>query len=140
MGVTIRSKNYNIDMGGGDFLNLRTKVAELTTQDIYEHYKALTNYFLCTLEEKKDFFEDYNKKIEMLDEKYNGKYSDILDFLYEPDCNGNISYDVCVSLWNTIKDYEDDTKYGYVGRFVTFNDFKKIVKDCIDNKTNLTWY
>ena len=79
MGVTIRSKNYNIDMGGGEFLNLRTKVAELTTQDIFEHYKALTNYFSCTLEEKNDFFEDYNKKIEILDEKYDGKYSDILD-------------------------------------------------------------
>ena len=140
MGVTIHSKNYSIDMGSGDFFELRTKIAELTTPDIYEHYKALTNYFACTLEEKKIFFDDYNKKIEMLDKKYNGKYSDILDFLYETDCGGNISNNVCISLWNIIKDYENETiKYGYIGRQTTFNDFKKLVKDCIDNKTNLIW-
>ena len=38
MGVTIESQNRSIDLGYGGFRNLRMKVAELTAQDIYEHY------------------------------------------------------------------------------------------------------
>lgn len=41
MGVTVSSENYSIDLGYGGFMNLRKKVAELTAEDIYEHYKKL---------------------------------------------------------------------------------------------------
>lgn len=41
MGLTIESKNCSIDLGYGGFKALRTKVAELTAPDIYEHYKNL---------------------------------------------------------------------------------------------------
>ena len=35
MGITVRSKNYSIDLGYTGFLRLRTKVAELTAPDIF---------------------------------------------------------------------------------------------------------
>lgn len=41
MGITVRSKNYSIDLGGTGFLRLRTKVAELTAPDIFLHYRRL---------------------------------------------------------------------------------------------------
>ena len=42
MGVTIESKNHSINLGGGGFMCLRTKVAELAAPDIFEHYKNWT--------------------------------------------------------------------------------------------------
>lgn len=41
MGITVRSKNYSIDLGCTGFLRLRTKVAELTAPDIFLHYRRL---------------------------------------------------------------------------------------------------
>lgn len=35
MGVTMESKNSSIDMGYGGFIELRKKVAELTSEDIF---------------------------------------------------------------------------------------------------------
>lgn len=41
MGVTVKSKNYSIDLGYGGFNKLRTKVAELTGDEIGQHYRKL---------------------------------------------------------------------------------------------------
>lgn len=142
MGIVIRSKNCSIDLQSGGFINLRTKIAELTNPEIHKHYEHLMDYLAYPIDERKEFFDMYNKQIEELDKKYDGKYSDILDFLYESDSSGNIPYETCISLWEVIKDYDDDIIYGYISRpnCGRFRDFKKVVKDCIDTKTNLIWY
>lgn len=142
MGVTIKSKNHSIDLGHGGFNRLRTKVAELTAPDIYEHYKYLDNGLFLSGEARKDFFTAYDKKIEELAEKYEGKFNLILDFLYEPDCDGKMSVKACKAIWDVIKDYDDDILYGYSGRpdCAKFKDFKIIVKDCITNKYPMKWY
>lgn len=142
MGVTIDSKNYSIDLGYGGFSRLRNKVAELAGPDIYEHYKYLDNGVSLYGEERTKFFEDYDRKIKELDEKYNGKKSKILDFLYECDCSGKMNITHCKAIWKEIEDYDDNILYGYSGRpdCAMFKDFKKIVKDCIDTKTIMKWY
>lgn len=73
MGVTIDSENCSIDLGYGGFSNLRTKVAELTAPDIYNHYKKLEKGMFLTGTKKEAFFKDYNMEIQRLSEKYNGK-------------------------------------------------------------------
>lgn len=78
MGVTIKSKSRSIDLGGGGFRRLRTKVAELAAPDIFEHYKKLGEGMWYP--NRKAFFKDYDEKIAELDKKYKGKMSDILDF------------------------------------------------------------
>ena len=89
MGVTIESKNHAIDMGYGGFRMLRIKVAELTVPDIFEHYKkSMDGMRLYDADERKAFYKSYNTKIAELDKKYKGKMSNILDFLYESDCDG----------------------------------------------------
>ena len=136
MGVTIESKNHSIDLGYGGFMCLRTKVAELAATDIFEHYKkSMDGMRLYDDDERKAFYESYNAKIEELDKKYNGKMSDILDFLYESDCDAEMDADHCRSIYEVIKDYDDDILYGYAGRkdCAKFADFKKIVKDGIDS-------
>ena len=142
MGVTIESKNHYIDLGYGGFMSLRTKVAELAAPDICEHYKkSMDGMRLYDEDERKAFYESYNAKIEELDKKYNGKMSDVLDFLYESDCDGIMDVPHCRSIYEVIKNYDDDILYGYVGRkdCAKFADFKKIVKDGIDSGDGFSW-
>lgn len=125
MGVTIKSKSRSIDLGGGGFKRLRTKVAELAAPDIFEHYKKLGEGMWYP--NRKAFFKDYDEKIAELDKKYKGKMSDILDFLYESDCDAEMDADHCRSIYEVIKDYDDNILYGYAGRkdCAKFADFKK---------------
>ena len=128
MGVTIESKNHYIDLGYGGFMCLRTKVAELAAPDIFKHYKkSMDGMRLYDENERKAFYESYNAKIEELDKKYNGKMSDVLDFLYESDCSAEMDVSHCRSIYEVIKDYDDDILYGYTGRkdCAKFADFKK---------------
>lgn len=143
MGVTIESKNCSINLGYGGFKALRTKVAELTAPDIYEHYKKLEKgMMLFDTEKREAFFEDYNAKIQQLSEKYQGQKNGVLNFLYASDCSGEMDVKHCKSIYEVVKDYDDDICYGYCGRpdCAMFKDFKDIVKDCIDNNCNMKWF
>lgn len=141
MGITIESKNYSIDIGCGGFLRLRTKVAELASKDIWDHYKHLSDapYFG---ESRKLFFEEYDRKITEISESHNGEMDGILHFLYESDCNAEIPVKICSQIYEVIKDYDDDVLYGYIGRpdCAKFNDFKELVKDCVDSNCSMEWF
>lgn len=141
MGVTIDSENGSIDLGYGGFNNLRTKVAELTAPDIYEHYKRLEKGMFPVGTIKEKFFKDYNAEIQKLSEKYNEEKDNILDFLYASDCDGEMDVEHCKSIYEVIKDYDDNICYGYCGRSdcAMFRNFKELVKDCIDTNTPMNW-
>lgn len=143
MGVTIESKNHSIDLGYGGFRMLRVKVSELTAPDIFEHYKkSMDGMRLYDEDERKAFYESYNAKIAELDKKYNRKMSDVLDFLYESDCSAEMDIDHCRSIYEVIRNYDNDILYGYAGRkdCAKFADFKKIVKDGIDSGDGFSWF
>ncbi len=142
MGVTVESKNHIIDLGVGGFNNLRKKIAELTAPDIAEHYENLSDGMFLSGQERKEWFEKYDEKIEELNQKYNGEKSDILDFLYASDCSATMDVQHCKSIYEVIKDYDDNICYGYIGRpdCAMFKDFKEVVKDCIDTCTTMEWY
>lgn len=142
MGVTIESENCSIDLGYGGFNNLRTKVAELTAQDIGEHYKRLSDGMWLIGDSRKAFFEKYDRRISELSEIHNGEKDRILHFLYASDCDGEMPVEICKDIYEVIKDYDDDILYGYCGRpdCAKFKDFKAIVKDCIDNNCSMRWF
>lgn len=142
MGLTIESKNCSIDLGYGGFKALRTKVAELTAPDIYEHYKNLETGMILFGTVRQSFFDNYNAKIQQLSEKYHGEKDEILDFLYASDCSGEMDLEHCKSIYEIIKDYDDDICYGYCGRSdcAMFKDFKMVLEDCINNNCNMEWF
>lgn len=142
MGLTINSKNHSIDLNYSGFYRLRKKVAELTEPDIYEHYKKLNDWRYVLISKSEGFSEEYDKKIVELDEKYDGKYSEILDFLYTSDCDGEADSEHCKSVYEIIKDYDDDICYGYCGRSdcAMFKDFKQLIKDGADTGMGIEWY
>lgn len=140
MGVTLSSKNCSLDFGYGGFNNIRTKVAELAADDIGKHYKHLSDAPFFE-KESNTFFEEYNKKITAISEAHNGEIDEILDFLYAPDCGGEMSAEVCRKIYEVIKDYDDNILYGYCGRpdCAMFKDFKELIKDCVDNNCSMEW-
>lgn len=68
--------------------------------------------------------------------------SDILDFLYESDCSGEMDVKHCHSIYEVIKDYDDNICYGYAGQrdCAMFKDFKRLVMDCIETDTIMKWW
>lgn len=142
MGVTIESKNKSIDLGYAGFNNLRTKVAELTAGDIAEHYKKLNDALFLFGDDRKKYFEVYDRKITELSEKHNGEKDGILHFLYASDCEGEMPTEICKQIYEVIKDYDDNICYGYTGRkdCAMFKDFKDLVKDCVDNNSKMEWW
>lgn len=143
MGLTIKSKNKSIDMGYFGFKRMRDSIAELLPEDLKEHHKKCEqSQFIFNDDKRKQFFKEYNAITEKLDKKYDYKYNSILHFLYACDCEAEMSLDVCKELYEFIKDYDDDIKYGYSGRedCVMFKDFKDIVKDCINNECAMEWW
>lgn len=142
MGVTINSKNHSIDLSYSGFYRFRKKVAELTAPDIYEHYEKLNDWRYVLLRESENFSAEYDEKIVELDKKYDGKYSGVLEFLYTSDCGGEADAEHCKSVYEIIKDYDDDICYGYCGRSdcAMFKDFKQLIKDGADTGTGIEWY
>lgn len=140
MGVTIESKNFSIDLGYGGFGNLRKRVAELTGKEIGEHYAYLDKGCLLYGEERTKFFTEYDKKTNKLMESLKIPHQ-ILSFLYASDCNSKTTLSTCRKIYKVIENYDDNILYGYSGRpdCAMFKDFKRIVKDCIDNKRGMRW-
>lgn len=142
MGVTIWNQNRSVECGYGGFMNLRQKVADLTSPEIGTFYRKLDDAPSCTLE-RAEFFEQYDKDLQALSNKLKKepKKLRILDFLYQSDCEGKAGVWTCRAIWDVIKDYDDNYYYGYVGRpdCMMWSDFKQIIQDCIETKTPLRW-
>lgn len=142
MGITISSKTKSIDMGYFGFNNLRNTIGDLLPEDLARHYRELKNSIaIFSDKEREEYFKKYNAKTKELDKKHDYKYNSILHFLYACDCEATMSVEVLKQVYELIKDYDDDTAYGYSGRdnCAMFKDFKDVVKDCIDNNVEMEW-
>lgn len=66
----------------------------------------------------------------------------VVDFLLQSDCSGSIRFGACKQILKVIGDYDDDICYGYAGRkdCAMFRDFKAILQDCVDTKSDLVWW
>jgi len=144
MGVTIRCKKTgtSIDMGYGGFSNLRNKVAELYSEEFGNHYKLLSSSMVMFLaiSRRKSYFEEYDRETEEMvqSKRLNIK---VADFCYQSDCGGAIRYGACKIIYNIIKNYDDNLLYGYAGRpdCAKFSDFKNLIKECYETKSDLIW-
>lgn len=130
MGVTIGNCKKEISMGYLGFFRLRSKIADLLDEEFGAEYRKLIDPRAKIDNEKMNRI--INEK--MLDE-------DVIDFLYQYDCGGKMTPGQCRSLYEIIKDYDDDYLYGYERQVVkpTFSNFKNIVYDCYKNRRTLYW-
>ena len=140
MGVTLKSKNFSVDMGYGGFNNLRKKIAELSGEEFGEHYKELDKAMFLPDERREEFYNRYNKKTdELIKEKL--ITAEIANFCYQSDCEGSIDKRQAKEIYEKIKNYEDNICYGYAGLpdCAMFSDIKNIFKDCAENGKKIKW-
>ena len=88
MGVNIRSKHYDVDLGYFGFMALRRDIAALCPREIREHYFRFTNNPFEFMHNPK-LMEEYDAKTEEIYEKYKKDYGKVIDFLYASDCGAN---------------------------------------------------
>lgn len=142
MGLTIRCKKTgrSIDMGGGGFNRLRTKVAYLA--GVGEHYDQITDILFGQYpgDEKKKMFEEHDRLTAQMiaDKVLNEK---VARFLWASDVDAKLPYGVAKELLKVIGDYDDNIIYGYAGRpdRAMFKDFKAILEDCVATKSQFCW-
>lgn len=132
MGICLRNKEFEMDMGYGSFFNLRCTIANLLNKDFGNNYHNLSR---CIKKE------DFEKNDEIANHfiEYYSLDTDIVDFLYAPDSEGKIDYKVCKKIYDIIKDYNDDYMYGYVHANHTFEYFKNMIHDCATRRRTLYW-
>lgn len=135
MGVTISNKNHSIDLSYSGFARLRDTIADLLNPEFGDLYKKWTSLEMSD--------EIGNKLLNNLykDKKLTDEDDPIIKFLFAPDYHGKIPAKDCKILYNLIKDYDNNIKYGYIGRpdCAVFKDFKNIIETSSKNKWIVTW-
>lgn len=138
MGITIRSKRYNADMGYAGFKRFRDMVASFVGEKFHTHYTAMDTPEVSMLcgQERKWYFEEYNKTVYALIEQKEVSL-EVASFLYECDCEGHIDRKQAKQIYELIKDANDDIVFGYSGRgdCAKMTDMKNIFND----KTKVEW-
>lgn len=100
-------------------------------------YKIETTY---PVEKRSVLYKEFDAKTEELISKRKVSVK-VVDFLFQSDCSGAIRFGACKQILKVIGDYDDDICYGYAGRkdYAMFRDFKAILQDCVDTKSDLVW-
>lgn len=134
MGICLKNKEYSMDMGYGSFYNLRKKIAHLYNEEFGNIYEQWVNGECDN--------STINLKMEELfqNNTFIDQDSYTLNFLFQSDCEGKISYKDCKRLLEIIGDYTDNIQYGYVYANNSFSYFKEMLRNCYNKRRNLYWY
>lgn len=142
MGVSISSKNYSADLGGGGFFRFRHKVAELVNKEFGQHYDDVRKGdYIFDQKERSEFYAKHDAKTRKM--VADGIIPiEIADFCYQSDTRGSIDTRQAKMIYESIKDYDDNICYGYAGRrdCAMFADLKQIFKDGAETRKHIRWY
>lgn len=140
MYTTIKSKNYSADFEYFVISKIKRKIADNISDEVGAHYREA--FDIRKFAHNQDYINEYKKKSEQLANKYQCK--EIFGFLYQNEVEGKISVKSCKKIYEAIKDLGEDVNgYHYAARDLDdkyFREFKKLLKDCIDNNSHLEWY
>jgi hypothetical protein len=139
MGIRIVSKNDTLTLGYGDFYRIRCVIAGFYSSEFKSLYELWCRPF------SKISNEEGNKQLELLKEKgvFCDEDEDILDFLFASDCGGKLSYKKCKRLYNLINKSENiiyNEPLNEDDKDEDLDDFKELLKDCVDNCYGFKWY
>lgn len=144
MGITIRSKNKEIDMGYMGFFQLRTDIArhiDITFGRLYTNVTQTHN--------EKDYEEAWNRIVEYTNTKFNyekksevNRFQRVINFLFYSDCDAKMTAAECRAVLFYIKDMHSDIIYGYAGRPhpAKLEDFIEVLQDGVDSKSGIRWH
>lgn len=138
MGVTISSKGSDkrLYMSYGTFDRLRTVIARKLNKPFGDHYSCI-----ATCEDRKKWEDRINQLI--IDEHLaeTKRQELLLDFFFQSDTEGTISYGTAKTIYELIKTEPNEDRYGYAGwaDCSTMGDFKQLLQDAYDNKKPVRW-
>lgn len=141
MGLTIYSKNLSNDLGSGGFYRLRKTIAGLCPDEIKKHYMLLADHYY-DIQIEDPGFKKYDAETERIYQKYRSKYGKVIDFLWAPDLDYELTYGTAGQLLRLIGDYDDAIIYGYAGwgdNAMRFHHFKEILADAYQTKSKWGW-
>lgn len=154
MSITIKFPNQEIDCGYIHFKFLRDSIAKKIPHKGFQEVLKLRDdnlvkYMFCFSEEKKkqkkEFYDDLNKKINDIDYLANAdateeekKYLDLFqEFFWASDCGAKMSASVAKAIWHYIEDMDDDFELNRDGE--TFQDFKSGIEECVYTNKGFEW-
>lgn len=135
--LTSRKSSYSFDMGYGGFYSLRTNICKAFDNELGTYYRdvalALANP------------EEYNRRINMVlkDKRFKKEDADILDFLFESDCEGKCSYKTAKKIYGLIKDIDFGKKiftYAAYSDGKDYENLKVFLKECYQKRRTVIWY
>lgn len=140
MGLTIRSKIKTCDIelvgGYGMLLTIRKEVAKLWDKEFGEHYSKLGS--IVSLKD----FEEFDKKTDKIlsQERFKAEDEDIVDFLYQSDCDGKISYITCKKIYDLLQKSTNNSclRYAFYSKN-DWEDLKELLLQCYKHRANLYW-
>lgn len=141
MGLTIYSKNLSNNLGSGGFYRLRKTIAGLCPDEIKNHYMFLADHYF-DIQIADPGFKNYDAETERIYQKYRSKYGKVIDFLWAPDLDCELTYGTAGQLLRLIGNYDDSIIYGYAGwgdKAMRFHDFKEILADAYQTKSKWGW-
>lgn len=134
MGYDLSATKSKLSLHGsyGGFARLRTKVAKCLDEEFGEHYKTLFDFPVN--------YEEFDKKANEIAERKQLKES-VLDFLFQPDCEGKITPKQCRDIYEIIKDDNEEICLTYFGDCDGNNwqTFKDMLQECYKKRWNLYW-
>lgn len=150
MGVTLSGPDISDDIPPSGFFRLRRDIAYMLSKNLGDLYDSMIDILHSDDDRKKDQWEtDINAAINDFLSSHNKTDEKIIDFLFESDCDGSITYGTCKKIINLIDSLNDDRKqeffhtiYGYAGwggKACHGYDVYQILKSCTDNRKPLRW-
>lgn len=133
MGVTIYANNSDLsfDCSYSGFYRLRCAVCKLYNKDLFDLYAS------WYIDDKN--VQQINNLLSECDED-----DQILDFLFQSDCDGSISYKACKEIYDLIKDISEEEAGIHNIRYGAYyqddwEQFKQLLKECYSRRRKLRW-
>ena len=143
MGISINNINQSGDLSCGAFSRMRTRIAELVSDELADHYKELDELMFVT--NPKDVrWKEYDAITDKMYEEADEVTKHDISFLYMPDVEGCLySEQVSAVLEVCEKVYEEEKAhvYGYIAHddAFTFGQFVEMLRECEEDMTPLWW-
>ena len=140
MGITLTANHssYSFDMGCAAFFELRAAIAEAYDEWFGAHYRDLSKCF-----DQIDFEEHDRITEEILCRpQFRDEDTDILDFLYAPDCDGKIGYRTCRKISLLLQKAELEGKRHMEEPSVRYEyeELRRFFAECYSHRRNAYWY
>lgn len=138
MGVTIGTRRCGISMGYGSFFRFRVAVASSINSVVGWVYESYVKESIKSLYRNDTCVKGLAKKMSETFTKFSVD-EDIVDFLFQPDCDGRISYTTARKIRDLCKISKSDETFGYDRDRRSMSEMAEIFNDGYKHRCQVKW-